>query len=277
MACSSSKRNSASALASSVLPTPVGPRNRNEPVGRFGSLMPARERRTASATALTASLLPDEPLAELGLEVQQLLGLALQEPADRDAGPRRDDRGDVLVGDLLVDHARLAGGVLACSASTSSRSRRRDRRRTRAARPSRRSPSRCARSASMRASSSLRLQVADAVERRALARPPRLQLGELALLLDRASRAAWRGAPSTRRPSRFLRASSSSFSRSTWRCSSSISSGRESISILQPRRGLVDEVDGLVGQLPGRDVAIARGMPRRRARHPRSSTPWCAS
>src|SRR5215468_3191527 len=31
---SSSKRNSASALASSVLPTPVGPRNRNEPVGR---------------------------------------------------------------------------------------------------------------------------------------------------------------------------------------------------------------------------------------------------
>ncbi len=58
MACSSSKRNSASALASSVLPTPVGPRNRNEPVGRLGSLRPARERRTESATVATARFCP---------------------------------------------------------------------------------------------------------------------------------------------------------------------------------------------------------------------------
>ncbi|MPN06020.1 hypothetical protein SDC9_153274 [bioreactor metagenome] len=58
MACSSSKRNSARALASSVLPTPVGPRKRNEPVGRFGSEMPARARRTASETALTALVWP---------------------------------------------------------------------------------------------------------------------------------------------------------------------------------------------------------------------------
>ena len=36
IARSSSNRNSASARASSVLPTPVGPRNRNEPIGRFG-------------------------------------------------------------------------------------------------------------------------------------------------------------------------------------------------------------------------------------------------
>ena len=35
---SSSNRACASALASSVLPTPVGPRNRKEPMGRFGSL-----------------------------------------------------------------------------------------------------------------------------------------------------------------------------------------------------------------------------------------------
>ena len=52
---SSSNRLSASALASSVLPTPVGPRNRNEPIGRFGSLMPARERWMASHTFSTAS------------------------------------------------------------------------------------------------------------------------------------------------------------------------------------------------------------------------------
>ena len=34
---SSSNRNSASARASSVLPTPVGPRKMNEPIGRLGS------------------------------------------------------------------------------------------------------------------------------------------------------------------------------------------------------------------------------------------------
>ncbi len=53
-----SNRNSASDLHSSVLPTPVGPRNRNEPPGRFGSDRPARERRTASETTLIASSWP---------------------------------------------------------------------------------------------------------------------------------------------------------------------------------------------------------------------------
>lgn len=42
------------ARESSVLPTPVGPRNKKEPIGRFGSLRPARARRTAFATASTA-------------------------------------------------------------------------------------------------------------------------------------------------------------------------------------------------------------------------------
>ena len=55
MAASSSNRNPASALVSSVLPTPVGPRNRNEPMGRLGSFNPARARRTASDTASRAS------------------------------------------------------------------------------------------------------------------------------------------------------------------------------------------------------------------------------
>jgi hypothetical protein len=58
MALSSSNRNSASARASSVFPTPVGPRNRNEPIGRRGSLSPARARRTASDTAMIASSWP---------------------------------------------------------------------------------------------------------------------------------------------------------------------------------------------------------------------------
>ncbi|MNT54199.1 hypothetical protein D3C72_1913390 [compost metagenome] len=58
IAVSSSNRNWASDLVSSVLPTPVGPRNMNEPIGRLGSCRPARERRTALATAATASLCP---------------------------------------------------------------------------------------------------------------------------------------------------------------------------------------------------------------------------
>jgi hypothetical protein len=54
IACSSSKRNSASARASSVLPTPVGPRKMKLPSGRFGSWSPARARRIAFETAVTA-------------------------------------------------------------------------------------------------------------------------------------------------------------------------------------------------------------------------------
>jgi hypothetical protein len=41
IALSSSNRKPASALVSSVLPTPVGPRNRKLPSGRFGSCSPA--------------------------------------------------------------------------------------------------------------------------------------------------------------------------------------------------------------------------------------------
>ena len=45
-------------LASSVLPTPVGPINRKLPSGLLGSLSPARFLLIASATALTASSCP---------------------------------------------------------------------------------------------------------------------------------------------------------------------------------------------------------------------------
>src|SRR6478752_2986404 len=71
IARSSSKRKSASALASSVLPVPVGPRKRNDPVGRLGSEIPARERRTAAQLTLALELV----LLALpaGLEPAQLL------------------------------------------------------------------------------------------------------------------------------------------------------------------------------------------------------------
>ena len=64
MASSLSNKKFANALVNSVLPTPVGPRNRNEPLGRFGSDNPARERRTAFETATTASSCPTTRLCK---------------------------------------------------------------------------------------------------------------------------------------------------------------------------------------------------------------------
>ena len=58
MALSSPKSAWARALHSSVLPTPVGPRKRKEPMGRLGSLRPERARRMARDTALMASCCP---------------------------------------------------------------------------------------------------------------------------------------------------------------------------------------------------------------------------
>ena len=58
IAFSSPNIASASALHSSVLPTPVGPRKINEPIGRFLSFRPTRPRRIALAIAVTASSCP---------------------------------------------------------------------------------------------------------------------------------------------------------------------------------------------------------------------------
>ena len=53
-----SNRFSASDFASSVLPTPVGPKNRNEPIGLPGSFIPAFDLIMASVTLVTASSCP---------------------------------------------------------------------------------------------------------------------------------------------------------------------------------------------------------------------------
>ena len=103
----------------------------------------------------------------------------------------------------------------------------------------------------------LGLQVADAVERRALALPPRLQLAE----------AAPAPSPSVSR----------SVGEALLRCVVLLLLERELLELepvdvaaqlvdlerrrvdlhAQPRRGLVDQVDRLVGQLAARDVAVA--------------------
>ena len=53
---SSSNNCSASALATSVLPTPVGPKNKKEPIGLDSSWICAFERKIALVTKSRASL-----------------------------------------------------------------------------------------------------------------------------------------------------------------------------------------------------------------------------
>src|SRR5918912_1506526 len=96
MASSSPNRNSASVRASSVLPTPEGPRKMNEPVGRLGSLIPAPDR---LRHRLDGDVLADHALVELLLHADELLGLGLGELEDRDARPHRDDVRDLLFAD----------------------------------------------------------------------------------------------------------------------------------------------------------------------------------
>ena len=104
IACSSSNRNSASARASSVLPTPVGPRNMNDPIGRLGSDKPGAAAADRVGDRGDRVVLADDALVEVVLEVDQLGRLALHQPAHRDAGPLRHDLGDVLGVDLLLEH-----------------------------------------------------------------------------------------------------------------------------------------------------------------------------
>ena len=77
MFSSVSKSASASVLASSVLPTPVGPRKMNEPIGRRGSLMPERARMHGVGDELHRLVLADDALVQDLVEAEQLLALAL--------------------------------------------------------------------------------------------------------------------------------------------------------------------------------------------------------
>ena len=85
--CSSSNSAAARLFASSVLPTPVGPKNRKEPMGLVGSLIPALERMIASVTGrlhpvlihVCAVLRPDgRGFVTLSLSVSLATGMPVQ-------------------------------------------------------------------------------------------------------------------------------------------------------------------------------------------------------
>ncbi len=90
IAWSSSNRNEASALVSSVLPTPVGPRNMNEPMGRSD---PAA--RTGppdrGGNGFHRFRLANNPLGQLGFHAQELVLLALEHLVHGIAGPARNN------------------------------------------------------------------------------------------------------------------------------------------------------------------------------------------
>ena len=88
-------RNCASARASSVLPTPVGPRNMKLPTGRFGFLSPARERRMARDTAeMARSWLITRRWSSSSMRSSLSLSSWLIDD-ERHAGPLRDDLVDL--------------------------------------------------------------------------------------------------------------------------------------------------------------------------------------
>ncbi len=67
----------------------------------------ARAQDHASATPLHRLVLADHALVQDLVEPQQLLALALDQPRHRDAGPARDDLGDLVLGDLLAQQRAL--------------------------------------------------------------------------------------------------------------------------------------------------------------------------
>ena len=267
IARSSSNRNSARARASSVLPTPVGPRKMKLPIGRFGSFSPLRARITASATAVTASSWPMTRLCSsssrcssfsispsssfvTGTPVQRLTTAAMSSSPTSSLTQ--------LVGLVAV------GGVASCGLELSSRAR--GACRTSARRPgSGRTAARPARSRCFVCSICSRSS-ADLLDRLLLGLPLRLQgvgvglqVGQLLLQLRRAG-------PCDAGSVSFLSASRSISSCITRRLISSSSVGMRVDLGAQLGRRLVHQVDGLVRQEAVGDVAVRQHRRRHQGR-----------
>src|SRR4051794_34104213 len=93
MARSSSNRYSARARASSVFPTPVGPKKENGADRPVRVLEPAPGPHHRLGHGRDRLVLADHPTVQFLVEVQQLLNLTLQELRHGDAGPAAHDLG----------------------------------------------------------------------------------------------------------------------------------------------------------------------------------------
>ena len=112
MFSSVSNRAAASVLASSVLPTPVGPEEDERPDGPLGVLDAGAGADDGVGHQLDRLVLADDTFVEHLVEAEQLVALPFLEPRDRDAGPARDDVGDLVGGHDLAQQpapALLAG------------------------------------------------------------------------------------------------------------------------------------------------------------------------
>src|SRR5688572_15499295 len=87
IAVSSSNKNSASARANSVFPTPVGPRKNERPDGAIRVLQAAARAPHRVSNRVNCFLLPDNSLSQPFLHMHQFLALAFEHFCDRDACP----------------------------------------------------------------------------------------------------------------------------------------------------------------------------------------------
>ena len=196
--------------------------------------------------------------------MQELLGLALEQPPGGDAGPRRDDVGDVVAAHLVLDHdvathghRFIAGRLLQLPFH------RRDlavEDRRRAAEVALTLEPLGLASAARRAG----LQVADPVEPGLLGLPPRVERVELLLpvgeVLLQAGQPLARGLVGLGLEVQLLHLQPVDLTPEL------VDLHRRRVDLHpQPGRGLVDEVDRLVGQLAPGDVAVRQ----RRRRHER--------
>jgi hypothetical protein len=88
IACSSSNKNWARARQSSVLPTPVGPRKINDPIGRFWSCSPARAADDVG-DRVDRAVLADDASFEPVFHLEELLNFSFEHFRNRNAGPFR--------------------------------------------------------------------------------------------------------------------------------------------------------------------------------------------
>src|SRR6202008_1050537 len=104
IARSSSNKNSASARAVSVLPTPVGPRKMNEPKGTLRTLKAGACSSDGFCTRRERLFLSDDPIAQPVFHRHQLLHFAFQHSRHRNAGPFGYNFSDVLFVDFFFQH-----------------------------------------------------------------------------------------------------------------------------------------------------------------------------